>query len=346
MSDNGTPLSQMLRPQPTASAAPQAQSNHPSEPAPHFTFPESAQDSIDAALRQHVEDPFPSARRARPIVRMVEDDKPKIKTEMPTVTPIAEASGVSIDLPSKFHYYDFKDLYVRPMRVPQLAKISKAHETGDLQKQVEAISSLLSTSSGDSTNLAFRLTMADYMAVLYYLRMTSFSKPQMRVTSFCDKEDHEDKVKKGDLAKDTLKIETVVFKSDLRTIYLDNAPDPDYYSITVDGIKIPFGPETLADTIQFLDHKDWTDEEFQYKSRIAAVLKLDQATGRVWSWDQRIQFVDEYMDPESAVKAVEFGSLMDDYGIVETVETKCKGCGSKGVTTITCDPLSFLSPQF
>jgi hypothetical protein len=337
----------MLRPpsgQQSSQAPAQAQESH--TPDPNFAFPVNSQDSIDALLRKEVDAPFVTARRAKPVVRIVEDEKPKIKTEMPTTTPKAEASGVSIDLPSKFHYYDFKDLYVLPMRVPQLAKISAAHNTGDLQKQVEAISSLLSTSSGDSTNLAFKLTMADYMAVLYYLRMTSFSKPQMRVTSFCEDEGHHAKVKAGELPKESLKIETVVFKTDLRTIYLDAAPDPEHYSITVDGITVPFGPETLADTIQFMDHKDWTDEAFQYKSRIAAVLKLDQATGRIWTWDQRVQFVDEYMDPESAVKAIEFGSMMDDYGVVETVATTCKGCGSKGVTTITCDPLSFLSPQF
>lgn len=344
MPDNGNSISSMLQPQQAQPEVSGKSMEH--QPDPQFSFPGNVQDSIESALRQHVDEPFAAARRGKPVVRIIQDDKPKIVTETPTVTPKSDPVGISIELPSKFHYYDFKDLYVSPMRVPQLAKISKAHETGDLQKQVEAISSLLTTSSGDSTNLAMRLTMADYMAVLYYLRMTSFSKPQMRVTSFCEDEKHQQEVRAGTKPKESLQIETVVMKSDMRTIYLDAAPDPDYYSITVDGITIPFGPETLGDTIQFLDHKSWTDEEFQYKSRIAAVLKLDKATGRVWTWDQRIQFVDEYMDPESAVKAIQFGSLMDDYGVVETVATVCKGCGSKGVTTITCDPLSFLSPQF
>jgi len=317
-----------------------------SQPAPNFEFPLDKQDQIEAALRHQVDAPFIAARRPKPVVRIVEDDKPKIKTEMPSVTPMTEASGISIDLPSKFHYYDFKDLYVRPMRIPQLAKINAAHETGDLQKQVEAISSLLSTSSGDSTNLALRLCMADYQAVLYMLRMTSFAKPQMRVTSYCTDEKHRQAVLEKKMDESSLEIQTVVMKSDMRTLYLDNAPDPDYYSIIVEDTKILFGPETLSDTIQFLSHANWTNEEFQYKSRIAAVLKLDEATGRKWSWDQRIQFVEEYMSPTDALKAIEFGSLMDDFGVVETIETTCKGCGSKGVATLTCDPLTFLSPQY
>lgn len=313
---------------------------------PDFEFPAHHQDAIDAALRQHADSPFMPERKPKPVVRIVDQDKPKIVVEAPPVTPTTDAQAISIDLPSKFHYYDFKDLYVKPLRVPQLAKISKAHETGDLQKQVEAVSSLLSTSSGDSKDLGLKLCMADYQAVLYFLRMTSFSKPQMRVTSYCTDEQHRKDVLAKLKPESSLELQTVVFKSDMRTLYLDAAPDPDHYSVTVDGIKIPFGPETLADTIQFLSHEKWTDEEFQYKSRIAAILKLDQATGRVWTWDQRIQFVDEYLDPDSAVKALEFGSMMDDFGVVETVETQCKGCGSKGVATLTCDPLTFLSPQF
>lgn len=315
------------------------------QPDTNFTFPTEAHDAIDQALQQHANADFPAARKPQPIVRMVEDDKPKVETATPPVTPMTDASAQSVDLPSKFHYYPFKDLYVRPLRLPQMAKISAGRDTGDLQKQVEAISSLLSTPNGDK-DIAFKLTMADYMAVLYFLRMTSFSKQQMRVTSYCENQKHNQDVAEGKLPQASLKIETVVLKSDLRTVYLDKAPDPDYYSVTVDGIKIPFGPETLSDTIQFLAHPLWADEEFQYKSRIAAVLRLDEATGKPWTWDQRIKFVEEYMMPEDAVRALEFASLMDEYGVVETVETVCKGCGSKGVATLTCDPLTFLSPKF
>lgn len=319
----------------------------PHQPTSGFEFPDNAQDAIEQALRSEIDDaPFPSARKPKPTVRIVEDDKPKVVVQAPSVTPMASAEAISIDLPSRFFYYDFKDLYVKPLRVPQMAKISKAHETGDLQTQVEAISSLLSTSTGDSTNLAMRLTMADYQAVLYWLRMNSFSKAQMRVTSTCTDKKHNEDVVAGKKPASSLEIQTVVLKSQLQTRYLEAAPDPEYYSITVDDIPIPFVPETLSDTIQFLAHPKWKDEEFQYKSRIAAVLGLDKATGREWNWDQRIQFVDEFMTPDMVVKAIEFADLMDGYGVVEAVETVCKGCGSKGVTTLTCDPISFLSPKF
>lgn len=327
------------------------------QPTPGFEFPAELQqslgnrlgtaDAVDDALRKLTDEPSFMARMGvKPTVRLVdEEERPRVVVSPQPATPVTSAEAISLDLPSRFFYYDFKDLYVKPMRTPQLAKLSKAHETGELQTQVEAISSLLSTPSG-LTNIAMQLTMADYTAVLYWLRMSSFPKPQMRVTSTCKNEKHVQEVLAGKKDKASLEIQTIVHKTDLRTKYLEQAPDPNHYCKVIDGITIPFGPETLADTIQFLQHDLWTDEEFQFKSRIAAVLKLEKATGKVWTWDQKVQFVDEYMSIEDVLKAQEFADMMDDYGMIETVETKCAGCGSKGITEISCDPVSFLSPKF
>ncbi len=311
-----------------------------------FAFPDNAADAIESRLRDVVTPNIDRARREKPVIRRVDDeDRPVLKVTPPTVTPMDSADAFSLDLPSRFAYYDFKDLYARPLKVPHIAKIAKAHETRDLQMQVEAISSVLSTPGGHK-NLAMQLTMADYVSVLYWLRMSSYPKAQIRHTSSCTNEKHLSDVAAGLKKQETLRIETVVLKSDMKTKYLDNIPDPEEYSVTVDGVLIPFGPETLGDTIEFLSHSDWADEEFQYKSRIAAVLKLDKATGRKWSWDQRIQFVDEYMTPYDAVKALEFADMMDDYGVIESVKTHCKGCGSEGVSTLSADPLMFLQPKF
>lgn len=340
----------------------------------HFEFPASAQDAISAnmvqdhqqarrphpaqatppqtiedLLRQHAEEPSTAPPQTAnptqpPRVRMM-PVAPVVDVKEPAPTPMESMDGISIDLPSRFHFYSFKDLYAKPLRTPQLAKFAKAHETGNLQTQVEAVSTLLATPSGEQ-NLAFKLTAADYAAVLYWLRLASFPKPTMRVTSFCDNEKHLKDVKEGLKPESSLEIQTVVTRSDMRTVYLESAPDPEYFSIMYDGIRIYLGPETMADTIDFLNHPSWADEEFGYKSKMAAVIKLEEATGRKWTWDQRIQFVDKYLELSDVVKINEFMALVEDYGVVETTETRCKGCGSKGITKISCDPLSFLSPQF
>ncbi len=311
-----------------------------------FSFPEDARDIIDKQLRASAEAQQPIRSVRTPVVKMEEELPKTVKVQPAPATPMASAEAISVDLPSKFHYYDFKDLYIRPIRLPQLAKISKAHETGSLQTQAEAISSLLSTSSGNQDNLAFRLTMADYQAVLYWLRLVSFSKPQMRVTSQCTNAQHMADVKAGLKEPKSLEIQTVVTKSDIQVNPLVQVPSPDQYHIVVEGERIDFTPEVLADTVEFLDHESWADEEFQYKSRIAAVLDLARASGQKWTWDQRVRFVDEKLTPDQALLAIEFADMLDSYGIVEAVTTKCMGCGSKEIVKITCDPLSFLSPKF
>jgi hypothetical protein len=305
--------------------------------------------SIEELLSQHAADPAPITPRPMskpPIVRMGgAAEAPTVPVTQAPPTPMETADGISIDLPSRFHFYTFKDLYVKPLRTPQLAKFAKAHETGNLQTQVEAVSTLLSVPSGEA-NLAFRLTAADYAAVLYWLRLSSFPKPTMRVTSICENEKHHEAVRKGEKTQESLEIQTVVTRATMRTQYLETVPDPEYFHIMCDGIRIPLGPETMADTIDFLNHPMWADEEFGYKSKMVAVIKLDEATGHKWSWDQRIEFFDKYVELSDVVKINEFIELVDDYGVIETTETRCKGCGSKGITKISCDPLSFLSPQF
>lgn len=327
--------------------APETSFMNPEQPWETREFPTAQADALEDRLRQAVA-PTPnldSARQGKPIVRMVVDEKPKIEVEPPPVTPMETEDSFSLDLPSRFAYYDFKDLYCKPLKLPQLAKIAKAHETRDLQVQVEAISSLLSTQNG-RTNIAFDLTMADYVATLYWLRMVSYPKQQIRHVSQCMNEAHLAEVKAGTKPPESLRIETVVFKADLKTRYLDSIPDPSEYSMEVDGVTIPFGPETLRDTLQFMSHPEWQDEEFQFKSRIAAVIKLEKATGKVWTWDQKIKFVDTYVTPYDASKAMDFADMMDDYGIIETIQTHCKGCGSKGVSQLSADPLMFLQPKF
>jgi len=350
-----------------------------------FGFPTEAQDKIGEALRAQLNGQELDAR-GNPVLRSVRPERqPKMRmtsstvegsfvqpapvsnvqpmgartapleadrvvVELPPSTPITSPDGISIDLPSKFFYYPFKDLYIKPLRVPQLSKLAKADETGSLQTQVEAISSVLFTSTGE-TDIGFKLTTADYNAVLYWLRLTSYSKPTMRVKSLCKNPEHHKQVKAGLKARDTLLIETVYTKSDLKYDYLDQAPDPAVYQITLDvkGSKevVTLRPETMAETIQFLDHPKWADEEFAYMSKIAATLgNVEVLTGTRWTWDQRIQLVEQILTPDQAVLCTQFAEIMDSYGVREKISVHCKECGYKGDDVVTCDPQTFLAPSF
>lgn len=323
----------------------------PTTPTPGFEFPQDARDTIEKQLRSSVEDrqPLKSVRPGRQpqVVTPVEVSRDEIPAKRNTVpvrsnvtTPVSDPEGISIDLPSRFFYYSFKDLYVRPFRLSHLAKVAKAHETGSMQTLAEVVSSVLSTPNGD-TNIAFQLSMADFNAVLYWLRLNSFSKKQMRLTHQCTNPDHLSQVESGQKTPESLKVTTIYTNSDLRIRHLDEAPDPDKYSITVPGYdqKVKMRPETVSDVVQFLDHPDWEDPEFQYKARVASVIGLDAGL------ENRIALIDD-LDPDQALLALEFADLVDTYGVDELVSTNCMECGASTAVKTAVDALNFLSPEF
>lgn len=308
-------------------------------PSKGFEFPADKRDQIHKLLSTPSDQPVRSVRPGiNPIVKPMPVSQ-EIKVETPNITPKTDPEGISIDLPSRFFYYEFKDLYVKPLRVSHMAKIAKAHEQSSLQIMAEAISSLLSTSSSDAKDLAFKLTMADFNFVLYWLRLNSFSKPQIRVESKCMNEDHIKKVESGEMDEKSLLITTIYKESMMQTNYLESAPDPEKYHIEKDGTRIDLRPETIMDVLQFLDNPKWDDAEFQYQARIASVLNLDT------DLETKIKIIND-IDPDQALLALEFADLVDTYGIVETVKTNCIGCGASGLVKITVDAPSFLTPQF
>lgn len=264
-----------------------------------------------------------------------------------TVPPaqISEPEGISIELPSLFQYYTFKDLYVKPFRVNHLGKVAKSHETGSMQTLVEVVSSVLSTPNGDK-DIAFNLNLHDFNAVLYWLRLNSFSKKQMRVQWECNNEKHTHDVASGVKPKETLANTSVYTNSDVEHKYLESLPDPEHYHLMVDGYgRVDMRPETMGDTIDFMDHPSWEDPEFQFTARIASVLDMKHPDGTCYRLAEKVAVV-ESLPADAAALALEFAELVDTFGVVEHIETKCIGCGASTKLKIAVDALSFLSPAF
>lgn len=313
-------------------------------PTPGFEFPQDTRDLIEKQLRASLEERAPlksirPERQPQPRVVTPVEASPIVTVRPQHTTPVADPEGISIDLPSRFFYNTFKDLYVRPFRLSHLAKVAKAHETGSMQTLAEVVSSVLSTPNGD-TNIAFQLTMADFNAVLYWLRLNSFNKKQMRITHECTDPTHREQVAAGVKDPASLKVVTIYTNSDLKVRHLDVAPDPEKYKIDIPGHgTVSLRPETVADVVQFLDHPDWEDPEFQYKARVASVLGIPVPLS------ERVALLDD-LDPDHALLALEFADLVDNYGVDEFVTTKCMECGASTAVKTAVDALNFLSPEF
>lgn len=311
-----------------------------------FAFPADARLQIDKRLREFVATDNVDLVSVRPerqqaakqqIVHPVKATIP-VRTAAPT--SIAESSAISIDVPSKFHYYDFKDLYIKPFKVFHLSKLAKAHETGSLQSIVEAVSTVISSSTTADTNLAARLTTADFNAVLYWLRLNSFGKKTMRFESVCTNPEHLHEVENKTKPPESLKIITTYSESIMETTWLTEVPDPAVYHVMHAGQRIELSPETIMHSLEFMDHPRWLDEEFQYLARRGVLLTLPNAT-----LDERCAIIAS-LDTDSAIILDEFLEMMDSYGVVENVTTKCPECGASGAIQVAVDAPCFLSPEF
>ena len=269
------------------------------------------------------------------------NDEIGIKPELvKTVTPLSDPEAISIELPSNFAYYKFKDLYVKPFRVIHLAKVAKAMETASLQVLAEVVSSVLMTPNGDK-NIAFSLSMSDFTCVLYWLRLNSFAKKQMRFTNICSNEKHHEDVDNGLKTKDSLKITTILDKTKLKLNSIVDIPDINNWCWMNGDERVLFRPETVLDTMQFLDSTEWEDPEFQYFAKIAAVLDLP------FGLDEKIKFIkDNNIDTDSCARALEFANMMSQYQVVETYTSVCSGCGASMEVNTSVDARSFLSPAF
>lgn len=282
---------------------------------------------------------------------------PLILNQHPPVTPMPSADMTSIDLPSKFAYYSFKDLYVKALRVPHLAKLAKATDLSSMQLIAEVVSSVLATPGGD-TNIGFKLSIADFNSVLYWLRANSFKRPTMRVNYTCSNPAHHEAVNLKKKDRQTLENEVVADTSVLDTSYLDQRPDPLHYHLKLaigeKTYRVEMRPETVMDSIEFLDDPRFDQEDFQYLVRIASMLDVDSAFFRPdehgvhkrWTLQEKVGIVEDHLSNDDVLLVLEFSDLVDRFGINEVINVKCKECGYGEQIKLTIDARTFSSPRF
>jgi hypothetical protein len=286
---------------------------------------------------------------ARPGITMpVSKEFPSVPNVMPGFTaPVADPEGVSLTLPSKFAYYAFKDVYVKPFKGKHLSKLSRAHAEGSLQQLVEAVSSVLSTTTPGVGPLGFELTLPDFTYVLYWLRQNSYTKSSFIHKTQCNNPAHIAQVREGKLAPETLQIAEIIRKGDLTVVELDQLPDPDYFKFPAD-VPFYFTPPTMRTAIEFAESPRMQaedHEEFEYLAQLGSFIQrtsflTDPQT--YWTVDQRAQAMEEAEGGEIQL-IKEFEEALKGYGVEEKINVTCKVCGASRMTKVVLDAHSFLS---
>src|SRR5271168_2791326 len=292
--------------------------------------------------------PFQQRDIPQQVQQQMQPQFPVVENPMPGFTaPVADPEGSSLALPSKFAFYRFKDLYVKPFKGKHLSKLSRAHAEGSLQQLVEVVSSVVSTTTPNVGPLAFELTLPDFFFVLYWLRQNSYTKSSFIHKTQCNDLQHIQRVKSGELQPDSLQIAQVISKGQLTVTELDQLPDPEYFKFP-DEVPFYLTPATMRTAIETLESpkmhaKD--HEEFEYLAQLASFIQhkafLEGPNG-YWNVEQRAASMEEAEGDEVQL-IKEYEKAVAGYGVQEKITVTCKVCGASRVTKVSLDAHSFLS---
>lgn len=262
-----------------------------------------------------------------------------VPNEHPGFTaPVIAGEASSLDLPSRFWAYGFKDLYATPFVAFHLAKMSRAHEEGSLLPMVEVVSSVLQSSGIDPhVSIAHQLTVPDFYFVLYWLKLHSFTKGSYLHTTMCMNPEHHKQVTSGLKPKESLKLQEMVTRSTLQVKNLLEVPDASFN--LGDDCEFYLQPATMQDTLEFLEHPQAADIEFQYAARRASFIRHRDG---YMSFDERVAAF-RPMSADQVLMIEQYEKICDSYGVQEKIVVRCKECGASRVTKMTLDAHSFLS---
>lgn len=256
------------------------------------------------------------------------------------LAPVADSEGVSVDLPSKFAFYDFKDLYIRPFRGYHLAKLSRAHEEANLRPLVEAVASVVYSTDNPSKTLAFDLTIPDFYFVLYWLRTNCFTKTPYIHTTKCTNPKHLEDVAAGIKTKESLNISHIIKQTNKSTIALEVMPNPELFKLTTPTYEsLMLRPPVMQDTLELVEDSKFGDPEFNFLGQLATYISVPNTKTTLAT---RIEMVKELSADDISV-INRFEAEISEYGVVETVQVTCSGCGASRSSKLVLDAHSFLS---
>lgn len=248
-------------------------------------------------------------------------------------TFVQDPEGIAVDLPSRFAFYEFKDLFILPLRGYHLAKLAAAHAQKSQLIMLEVVSSVLRTShpAYQGQPLAHYLLLGDYYWVLYYLRRSNYTKSTFIHTTRCTDTKHIEAVHRGELPDESLKIQETITKSSLKNTMLEMVPVPDP---EVMG-EIQLRPANMQDMIETMEHPRFgKDKEFDYLSQLACYLYGATLEDRI-----RAAGV---LEPDQIGAIQEYERTLAAFGIEETINVRCKQCGASRRTRVRIDAATFL----
>jgi hypothetical protein len=256
-----------------------------------------------------------------------------------------DPSQVQVDLPSKFVFYPFSSLSVKPIKGVHQAKFARSAKEKSSRHMADAISTLL---PGHIS--AYDLTLPDYYWLLYFLRLTFYPKSKLIHTSVCTNPDHVLEVANKTKPQDSLLTVTTVSKSVIKDTVFDRVSafegfDPDGTLPSLkEAFQLKLSPTTVRDMVELetMYSEEENNPDFQETEYLADLAGFVQSVeGPRLSLAARIELVKEF-SPEQVSLVEDYRDRVSNYGAEETIVVRCGECGAEIKTSVSISAHSFL----
>ena len=239
------------------------------------------------------------------------------------------AEFYSTNLPSGFHFYDFKELSVRKVTGRVQAKFSRAGADGNPRHLIEGISALL----GNGVS-AYDLSSEDFRWLMHFILLLSYPQSPRKIVVTCDGEKHNALVEAGEMDKSTLSQVHNFDRPTLKEFYFEPSKLAELDLTPLSAYTL--GIYTMRDSVDFEEMfagQEPTEEDiFIYD--LAAYLKGG-------TLEERADKVRDMSVPE--FRALEaYRAVAQQHGIISTIKSTCKECGTETVTDVTISVHDFL----
>lgn len=275
----------------------------------------------------------------------------------PAAKAFAETNAAysSLQLPSRFEFYQFKSLSARHITALEQSKFNRAHREKRTRYLVEAISSTL-----EPQRSAFDLTYHDFNWLMYWQRANSYSGLTFHHTSVCESPAHHRRVMDKE-AEDRLEEKSLFTTSSVNLTTLDEVefawPEDatDLQLVQSERLKPPIMRDIveLEDLLEDLDGQitkievknaqqaeDLRDKKstYEYLGDLAVYIKPSFEAPTLID---RIELA-KSLSPEAVTQIKKYAALVSNYGVTETIKVKCEVCGAEKEDVISLLALDFL----
>lgn len=265
-----------------------------------------------------------------------------------------DSNYVEIDLPSRYKFYDFQHLYIRPFKQKHLRKLIQGQANKNARYIAEVINSCITCEKGYK-DLVFRLCREDFTYLQYWERLHSFPNIQYTQMIECTNPEHIAKVENGELPMSSLTFPQAITKANLEVTYLEEDASFDFEKYIPEELKNQYAQISMhvpymEDYLQLLElaEKEVGDNDDEglawFMTGVpASMLTLVDANGKTLSLKERFDVVDN-LSPEAVMLLQEVKDEVPEFGVIQTIKGKCPRCGAVTTTQLVLNAHSFL-PQ-